>query len=50
MRRSIALMPTATLARADGEAAGDFDYSVLSLSWSTAWCALEGDGRGSPTC
>ncbi len=37
-------------ARADGERAGDFDYYVLSLSWSSAWCALDGDGRGDPQC
>lgn len=30
--------------------AGDFDYYVLSLSWSPNWCALEGDDRGSPQC
>lgn len=30
--------------------AGDFDYYVLSLSWSPSWCALEGDARGSPQC
>lgn len=37
-------------ALADGERAGDFDYYVLSLSWSPNWCALEGDARGSPQC
>lgn len=36
--------------RAEGEAAGDFDYYVLSLSWSAAWCALEGDARNDPQC
>lgn len=30
--------------------AGEFDYYVLSLSWSANWCALEGDARGSPQC
>lgn len=30
--------------------AGEFDYYVLSLSWSPNWCALEGDSRGSPQC
>ena len=30
--------------------AGDFDYYVLSLSWSANWCALEGDSRNSPQC
>ena len=37
-------------ARAEGERAGDFDYYVLSLSWSSAWCALEGDARNDPQC
>lgn len=37
-------------ALAEGERAGDFDYYVLSLSWSPNWCALEGDERGSPQC
>lgn len=36
--------------RAEGERAGDFDYYVLSLSWSAAWCALEGDSRDDPQC
>lgn len=36
--------------RAEGERAGDFDYYVMSLSWSPAWCALTGDGRGDPQC
>lgn len=30
--------------------AGDFDYYLMSLSWSANWCALEGDARGSPQC
>lgn len=37
-------------AMAEGERAGDFDYYVLSLSWSANWCALVGDGRGDPQC
>ena len=32
------------------DVAGEFDYYVLSLSWSPNWCALEGDERGSPQC
>lgn len=40
----------ATPARAEGERAGDFDYYVLSLSWSPNWCVLEGDRRRSPQC
>jgi ribonuclease T2 len=35
---------------AEGERAGDFDYYVLSLSWSPTWCAIEGDRRGSEQC
>ena len=36
--------------RAEGETPGDFDYLVLSLSWSPSWCAVEGDARNSPQC
>lgn len=43
------LFLSATLTRADGTA-GEFDYYVMSLSWSPNWCALEGDERGSPQC
>lgn len=42
------LLPLAAFA--EGERAGDFDYYVLSLSWSPTWCALEGDARNSPQC
>jgi ribonuclease T2 len=52
--RAIILVLAAVLfagsARADGERAGTFDYYVLSLSWSSAWCALEGDARDDPQC
>ncbi len=37
-------------ALADGEASGEFDYYVLSLSWSPNWCLLTGDARDSPQC
>lgn len=37
-------------ARADGEKAGAFDYYVMSLGWSSNWCALEGDARRDPQC
>lgn len=40
----------ASPAGAEGERAGDFDYYVLSLSWSAAWCELEGDARNDPQC
>ncbi len=35
---------------ADGEAAGAFDYYILSLSWSPTFCALTGDARGEDQC
>jgi ribonuclease T2 len=50
MRWLAALLVSALPALAEGERAGDFDYYVLSLSWSPTWCALEGDARGSPQC
>ena len=37
-------------ARAEEDRAGEFDYYLLSLSWSPNWCALEGDARRSPQC
>lgn len=43
------LMSVAHAASAQKES-GDFDYYVLSLSWSANWCALEGDRRQSPQC
>lgn len=43
-------MTTSTMAQAEGEVAGEFDYYVISLSWSANWCALEGDARRSPQC
>ncbi len=50
MRWLTILLLTATLARADGERAGEFDYYVLSLSWSPSFCATEGRPRGNPQC
>ncbi|MDP2064017.1 MAG: ribonuclease T2 [Phaeovulum sp.] len=52
MRYAIALLAllAATPGLAEGERAGDFDYYVLSLSWSPNWCALEGDARGDDQC
>jgi ribonuclease T2 len=40
----------ASPAVAEGERAGDFDYYVMSLSWSAAWCEMEGDDRDDPQC
>jgi ribonuclease T2 len=37
-------------AQAQGERAGDFDYYVMSLGWSSNWCALTGDDRDDPQC
>ncbi len=50
MRLAIALLAMTRLAWADGEKAGQFDYYLLSLSWSPTWCALEGEARQSPQC
>ncbi|MCV2882844.1 ribonuclease T2 [Actibacterium sp. XHP0104] len=50
MRWVLVLLLTAGLARAEGDKAGDFDYYLLSLSWSPTWCALEGEARNSPQC
>jgi len=52
MRLALALALTvlAGFARADGERAGEFDYYVLSLSWSPNWCTREGDARGADQC
>ena len=50
MLLALAALCWAPAARAEGERAGDFDYYVLSLSWSAAWCALEGDARSDPQC
>lgn len=44
------LLLTVTHARADGERAGQFDYYVLALGWSSTWCSLTGDARGDPQC
>lgn len=32
------------------DAAGRFDYYVLSLSWSPSWCRAEGDAEGADQC
>lgn len=50
MRWLIGLLFVGTMASAEGERAGVFDYYVMSLSWSPTWCALEGDARRSPQC
>ena len=50
MRWLLVLLALTGLAHAEGERAGEFDYYVLSLSWSPTWCAIKGDRRGSPQC
>ncbi|AZL59105.1 ribonuclease T [Tabrizicola piscis] len=53
MRRTLMTLAAlfwATGVSAQEDRAGDFDYYVLSLSWSAAWCALEGDARDDPQC
>lgn len=50
MRWILPLLLSVTLARAEGEQAGDFDYYVLALSWSPSWCATEGAARGAGQC
>ncbi len=45
-----ALLLAAAPALAEGERAGDFDYYLLSLGWSSNWCALTGDSRDDPQC
>ena len=50
MRWLLVLVMSATMAWAEGERPGDFDYYVLALSWSPTWCAIEGDARGAEQC
>jgi ribonuclease T2 len=48
--RAALLLTLSLAAPAAAEEPGDFDYYVLSLSWSPNWCALEGAARGAPEC
>jgi ribonuclease T2 len=50
MRRFFALLCLLATPATAQDRAGDFDYYVMSLSWSANWCALEGDARNSPQC
>jgi ribonuclease T2 len=43
MRLALALLLLALGPTARADEPGDFDYYVLSLSWSPNWCALEGE-------
>lgn len=47
---ALCLAALASPAGAEGERAGDFDYYVLSLTWSPNWCALTGDAQGDDQC
>ncbi|WP_342068762.1 ribonuclease T2 [Yoonia algicola] len=50
MQRLLALLCLMAAPLSAQDRGGDFDYYVMSLSWSANWCALEGDARGSPQC
>ncbi len=50
MRWLLIWLFSALPAIADGERAGEFDYYVLSLSWSPNWCAITGDAQGADQC
>ncbi|MGB7321964.1 MAG: ribonuclease T2 [Albidovulum sp.] len=50
MRWLCLLALIAAPAFAEGEKPGDFDYYVLSLSWSPSFCAIEGDARNEDQC
>ncbi|MCF2904790.1 ribonuclease T2 [Octadecabacter sp. CECT 8868] len=50
MLRILALLCVIALPAKAQDVAGEFDYYVLSLSWSPTWCAIEGDSRNSPQC
>ncbi|MEI4471625.1 ribonuclease T2 [Frigidibacter sp. MR17.24] len=44
------LAAPAPATRAEGEAAGAFDYYLLALSWSPSFCALGGDDGDAAEC
>ncbi|TMV06801.1 ribonuclease T [Ruegeria sediminis] len=50
MRWAVLWLLTAVPGLAGGGKAGEFDYFVLSLSWSPTWCAIEGDARQADQC
>ncbi len=50
MRAFFVFLFMSSAALADNNRPGQFDYYVLSLSWSPNWCALEGDARGAAQC
>lgn len=52
MRRLLTLFALALIPPFAGaqDRAGDFDYYVLSLSWSPSWCSQTGDDRDAEQC
>lgn len=50
MRMLAALAVSLLPASAWADEAGKFDYYVLSLGWSSTWCALTGDAKGDDQC
>ena len=52
VRRALLLALAAAFSAAAGaqDRPGDFDFYVLSLSWSPTWCATDGQGSSSPQC
>jgi len=50
MRWILLWLLTALPVLADSGKPGQFDYYVLSLSWSPNWCATEGRSRNSEQC
>lgn len=50
MRALLLLLFLASPVTAETNRPGDFDYYVLSISWSPNWCALEGDARDAAHC
>ncbi|QDY68618.1 ribonuclease T2 family protein [Qingshengfaniella alkalisoli] len=45
-----ALLATLGVSGVGADSAGEFDYYVMSLSWSPNWCVLEGDHRDAEQC
>lgn len=50
LRAAVLALLLGTPAAAQQDVAGDFDYYVLALSWSPAWCRAEGDAEDAPQC
>ena len=47
---ALLLLAAPLTARAEGEPAGQFDYYVLTLSWTPSWCEITGDARRDAQC